>query len=268
MNRLAGKVAVITGAGSGMGKATAELFVAEGAKVVLADISGKQNEVAAALGDAAIAVHANISLEPEVQEMIGAAERQFGKLDILVNNAGFGGHMKPIHEHTLEYWDHVQATNLRGVFLCIKYGVTSMLKSGGGAIVNIGSAAGYVGWKHHGIYGAAKAGVHQLTKVAALDYANNNIRVNAIAPGTMWTGLVEMSKTHAEPPPDIFRLAGIPLDRWGLAKDIANAALFLASDEAAYVTGTILPVDGGYCIGFSGMGAENRGPATVNTDGS
>jgi NAD(P)-dependent dehydrogenase (short-subunit alcohol dehydrogenase family) len=108
--------------------------------------------------------------------------------------------------------------------------------------------------------------VQQLTKTAALDYANQKIRVNAIAPGTMWTGLVEMSKTHAAPPPGVFRLAGIPMDRWGLASDIANAVLFLASDESAYVTGVVLPVDGGYCIGFSGMGAENRGPASVNSE--
>jgi NAD(P)-dependent dehydrogenase (short-subunit alcohol dehydrogenase family) len=264
--RVNGKVAVITGAGSGMGKATAELFVAQGARVVCADISGKQDAVAAALGSAAVGVHCDVSLEDDVRNMIGTAERTFGRLDILVNNAGFGGSMKPLHEQTTEAWDRVHATNIRGVFLCMKYGIISMLKSGGGSIVNIGSASGVVGWKHHSIYGAAKAGVHQLTKSAALDYANYNIRVNAIAPGTMWTGLVEMSKQHATPPPGVFRLAGIPLDRWGLASDIANAVLYLASDEAAYVTGVLLPVDGGYCIGFSGMGAENKGPASVNSE--
>ena len=150
----------------------------------------------------------------------------------------------------------------------MKYGITAMLKTGGGAIVNTGSASGVVGWKHHGVYGAAKAGVHHLTKIAALDYSGHNIRCNSIAPGTMWTGLVEASKTHAEPPEGTFVLAGIPLGRWGLARDIAQAALYLASDEAAYVTGVTLPVDGGYCIGFSGMGAERPGVTTVNTDGS
>lgn len=262
--RLANKVAVITGAGSGMGKAMAELFTAQGAKVVCADISGTQDEVAKALGAAAVAVHADVSKEDDVRNMIAAAEQKFGRLDILVNNAGFGGGMAPLHEQTTENWDRVHATNLRGVFLGMKYGVISMLKSGGGAIVNIGSASGVVGWKHHSIYGAAKAGVHQLTRAAALDYAKHNIRVNAIAPGTMWTGLVQMSKTHATPPPDAPRLPGIPMDRWGLASDIAYAALFLASDEAAYITGVVLPVDGGYCIGFSGMGAESPGPSSVN----
>jgi NAD(P)-dependent dehydrogenase (short-subunit alcohol dehydrogenase family) len=263
--RLTNKVAVITGAGSGMGKATAELFVAEGAKVVCADISGRQTDVATSIGPAAVAVHADVSSETDVRNMIATAEEKFGRLDILVNNAGFGGGMKPLHEQTTEDWERVHATNLRGVFFGMKYGVVSMLKTGGGAIVNIGSASAIVGWKHHSIYGAAKAGVHHMARAAALDYAKHNIRVNAIAPGTIWTGLVEASKKHATPPPDARRLPGIPLDRWGLARDIANAALFLASEESAYITGVVLPVDGGYCIGFSGMGAENSGMGPVNS---
>lgn len=257
--RLQDKVAVITGAGSGMGRAMAELFGREGAKVVCADISGNQDDVAARIGDAAIAVHADVASEDDVRAMIAAAEDRFGRLDILVNNAGFGGAMMPLHEQTSESWDRVHSVNLKGVFLGMKYGVMAMLRTGGGVIVNITSASGVVGWKHHGIYGAAKAGVNQLTRAAALDYAGRNIRVNAVAPGTIWTGLVEMSRDHPEPPPGIFRLPGIPMDRWGLASEIAAAALFLASDEASYVTGTVLPVDGGYCVGFSGMGAENMG---------
>ena len=141
----------------------------------------------------------------------------------------------------------------------MKYGIAAMLECGGGAIVNTGSASGVVGWKHHGVYGSAKAGVHHMTKIAALDYSDRNIRVNAIAPGTMWTGLVEASKTHAEPPEGYPVLAGIPMGRWGTAMDVARAALFLASDEAAYITGVVLPVDGGYSIGFSGMAAERPG---------
>jgi NAD(P)-dependent dehydrogenase (short-subunit alcohol dehydrogenase family) len=145
------------------------------------------------------------------------------------------------------------------VFLGMKYGIAAMLRGGGGSIVNTGSASAVVGWKGHSVYGAAKAGVHQMTRAAALDYARAGIRVNAIAPGTIWTGLVPQSKDVPIPPADGFRLPGIPMDRWGLASDIAHAALFLASDEAAYITGAILPVDGGYCIGFSGMGAEHSG---------
>ncbi len=265
--RLDGKVAVITGAGSGMGKAMAQLFAAEGAKLVLADISGKQDEVAAAVGGGAgvgaVAVHCDVGDEAQVQAMIAKAESAFGRLDVLCNNAGFGGGMAPLHKQSLEHWDRIHNTNIRGVFLCMKYGIISMLGSGGGAIVNTGSASAVVGWKHHSVYGAAKAGVHQLTKIAALDYSDKNIRVNAIAPGTMWTGLVAASQTHETPPEGFPTLAGIPMGRWGLAKDIAQAALYLASDEAAYVTGVILPVDGGYSIGFSGMGAERPGVTTV-----
>jgi len=272
--RLANKIAVITGSGSGMGKAMAEMFSAEGAKVVLADISGKQEAVAAAINSAAsgsgenavraVPVHCDVSNEGDVQNMIATAEREFGRLDILCNNAGFGGPMAPLHEQSLDVWNRVHDTNIKGAFLGMKYGIASMLRTGGGAIVNTTSASGVVGWKHHSVYGAAKAGVNQLTKSAALDYSDQNIRINAIAPGTMWTGLVEASQEHAEPPADYPVLAGIPLGRWGLARDIAAAALYLASDEAAYVTGVILPVDGGYCIGFSGMGAERPGIASVN----
>jgi NAD(P)-dependent dehydrogenase (short-subunit alcohol dehydrogenase family) len=257
--RLEKKVAVITGAGSGMGRAMATLFAAEGAKVICADISGKQNEVAESIGAAAAAVQADVANETDVQRMIAAAEERFGRLDILVNNAGFGGPMAPLHEQGVDVWDRVHSVNIRGVFFGMKYGIASMLKTGGGAIVNISSASGFVGWKGHAVYGAAKAGVNQLTKTAALDYAGKNIRVNAVLPGTMWTGLVKQSQQFPEPPPGTRRLPGIPLDRWGRAIDIAYAALYLASDEASYVTGVLLPVDGGYCIGFSGMGAENTG---------
>jgi NAD(P)-dependent dehydrogenase (short-subunit alcohol dehydrogenase family) len=257
--RLQNKIALITGAGSGMGKAMAQMFVAEGAKVVCADISGAQNDVAGALGYAAVAVHADVAIEADVQNMIAVAEQTYGRLDILCNTAGFGGGMAPLHEQTVEAWDRVHAVNLRGVFFGMKYGVISMMKTGGGAIVNTTSASGVVGWKHHSIYGAAKAGVNQLTKSAALDYAGKNIRVNAVVPGTIWTGLVPASKDTPEPPAGGYRLPGIPLDRWGTAREIAAAALFLASDEASYITGVLLPVDGGYCIGFSGMGMENTG---------
>lgn len=262
--RLQDKVCIVTGAGSGMGKAMAELFHAQGARLVLADISGKQDEVAAALGGETVGVQCDVSDEAQVQAMIAAAEDRFGRLDVLCNNAGFGGPMAPLHTQSLETWDRVHATNLRGAFLGMKYGITSMLKTGGGAIVNTTSASGVVGWKHHSVYGAAKAGVNQLTKTAALDYSDQGIRINAIAPGTMWTGLVQASRTHAEPPAEFPVLAGIPMGRWGLAKDIAQAALYLASDESAYVTGVVLPVDGGYCIGFSGMGAERPGIASAN----
>ncbi|CAI7974045.1 putative oxidoreductase [Frankia sp. Hr75.2] len=261
--RLKDKVAVITGAGSGIGKAIAHRFAAEGASVVCASVSGRAVDVAAEIGDGALGVRADVSDEADVQRMIGAAEEAFGRIDILVNNAGFGGKLKPIHEQSTEDWDRVHGVNLRGVFFCMKYGIMSMRRTGGGSVVNISSTTAVIGWKHHGIYGAAKAGVNQLTRVAALDYADDNIRVNAVCPGTIWTGLVQMSKEHPEPPPGVFRLPGIPMDRWGMSDEIAAAALFLASDEASYVTGVLMPVDGGYSVGFSGMGAEKSGQPTA-----
>ena len=263
-SRLANKIAVITGAGSGMGKAMAELFSSEGAKVVCADISGKQDEVAAAIGAKAVPLRADVTKEDDVRNMIAFAERTFGRVDVLCNNAGYGGNIGPVHEQTAEEWERVHSINLRGVFFGIKYGVMAMMKTGGGAIVNTTSAAGVVGWKGLAMYGASKAGVNQLTKSAAIDYVDYKIRINAVAPGTIWTGMVEASKQYPEPPPHFPRLPGIPMDRWGRAQEIAAAALYLASDEAAYITGHILPVDGGYCIGFSGMGAERPGKADVN----
>ena len=254
--RLANKTAVITGAGSGMGKAMAERFTAEGARVLCTDISGAEAEVAQAVGGGAISLHVDVSNEQDIQKMIATAEDAFGRIDILVNNAGFGGGMALLHEQSTENWDRVHEANLKGVFFGLKYGVISMMKTGGGSIVNVSSASGLVGWRKHSIYGAAKAGVNQLTKAAALDYARRKIRVNAILPGTIWTGLVPASKQFSAPPPTAPRIPGIPMDRWGLASEIADAALFLASDEAAYITGVLLPVDGGFCIGFSGMAAE------------
>lgn len=249
MGRLAGKVAVITGAGSGMGKEMALLFAREGAKVVCADRSGMQEQIAAIIGDAAVAVHADVSVSTDIQNMIKTAEDRFGRLDVLCNNAGFGGKMMPLHEQTEEAYDSVHAVNLKGVFLGMKYGIASMLRTGGGSIVNTASATGLVGWKDHSVYAAAKAGVLQLTKCAALDYAQNGIRVNAICPGMVWTGLVKASEQHAVPPPGTKPPFNVPMGRWGLAAEQAAAALFLASDESSYITGVALPVDGGYVIG-------------------
>lgn len=258
---LRGKVAVVTGAGSGIGKATARRFADEGANVVCASISGSAIGVAEEIGDAAVGVRADVGDEADVQRLIATAEERFGRIDVLVNNAGFGGGLKPLHEQTTENWDRVHRVNLRGVFLCMKYGIASMRGTGGGSVVNISSATAVVGFKHHSVYGAAKAGVNQLTKAAALDYADDGIRINAVCPGTIWTGLVDQSQEFPEPPPGIYRVPGIPMDRWGLAEEIAATALFFASDQSSYITGVLMPVDGGYSIGFSGMGAEKKGKA-------
>jgi NAD(P)-dependent dehydrogenase (short-subunit alcohol dehydrogenase family) len=247
--RLANKVAVITGAGSGMGKSMAELFVREGAQVVCADRSGNEATIAASLGDAAVAVHADVAKSEDVRRMIDTAAKRFGRLDILCNNAGFGGPIVPFCEHTEENFDNVIAVNLKGVFLGMKYGIEAMLRSGGGSVVNTASMVGLVGWKGHGVYASAKAGVIQMTKCAALDYAEHGVRVNAICPGVTWTGLVKLSAVHAMPPPGTPVPPGTPMNRWGLPTELAAAALFLASDESSFITGVALPVDGGYVAG-------------------
>jgi NAD(P)-dependent dehydrogenase (short-subunit alcohol dehydrogenase family) len=232
-----------------MGKAMALLFAKEGAKVVCADRSGRQEEVASSIGKAAVAVHCDVAVSADIQRMIDTAGQQFGRLDVLCNNAGFGGPMMPLHEQTEETFDNIQAVNLKGVFLGMKYGIIAMLRGGGGSIVNTASAAGLVGWKHHSVYGSAKGGVIQMTKCAALDYAERGIRVNAICPGTTWTGLVKASAVNPVPPPDAKPPGNVPMNRWGLASELAAAALYFASDESSYVTGTALPVDGGYVAG-------------------
>lgn len=244
--RIEGKIAVITGAGSGMGRAMAERFCAEGARVVCADISGQQEQVAADIGEAAVPAHADVSKAEDVRAMIALAEERFGRLDILCNNAGISQMPVPMHEHDEKQFDNVMAVNFKSVFLGMKYGIAAMLRTGGGAIVNTASAAGLVAWKGTTSYGAAKAGVVQLTKIAAVDYADQNIRVNAICPGYVWTGIIPGSDGSRVPPEGMPNPPGAPIERWGLATEMAATALFLASDEAAFITGTAVPVDGGY----------------------
>ena len=244
--RLEGKQAVITGAGSGMGRAMAELFAKEGARVLCADISGQQEDVARSLGNGGVACRADVSVSEDVQRMIAEAEQAFGRIDILVNNAGIAQMPVPMHEHPEELFDRIIAVNLKSVFLGMKYGIASMLKTGGGSVVNTASVAGLTAWKGTTSYSAAKAGVIQLSKVAAVDYAEHNIRVNAICPGYVWTSILPGSDGSRVPPEGTPNPPGAPMERWALAEEIATAALYLASDDASFVTGTAFPVDGGY----------------------
>ena len=242
--RLAGKIAVVTGAGSGMGAAMVEQFCAQGAQVIAADISGKQNEIAARLGNSCIAVHADVSQSADVQAMLQLAVDRFGSLDVLCNNAGIAGPVAPTAELDEDSFDRVIAVNLRGVFLGMKYAIPHMLKTGGGSIINTSSMASLVAFPGMPAYCASKGGVSMLTKLTAAEYSAQGIRVNAILPGAIDTAM-----TQGLPPAFIAgAVAGTLMGRLGQPGEIAQLAVFLASDEASFVTGTLTPVDGGYTL--------------------
>lgn len=240
--RLDGKVAVITGAGSGIGAGMAAVFHREGAKVVLADLTGAQEAVAKELGAGASAVHADVRSGESVQAMIATAVSTFGKLDVLCNNAGIDGELHKLGEMPEEAWDAVQAVNLRGVFLGMRYGIPAMLASGGGSIINTASMAAMVAFPNMSSYCAAKAGVVMLTKTAATEYAGQNIRVNAINPGTIRTGMTD----HL--PAEMIEaiINNNPIRRFATPEEVGNLALFLAGDESLFITGTEMVIDGGY----------------------
>jgi NAD(P)-dependent dehydrogenase (short-subunit alcohol dehydrogenase family) len=243
--RLGDKVALITGGASGMGLSEAVLFAKEGAKVVVADVlEAEGQKVADSLGGAGRFVRLDVTSEPAWQQAIATAVSTFGKLDVLVNNAGISGTFDPDTLST-SAWDRLMDVNAKGVFLGMKHAIPVMEKAGGGAIVNISSVSGFVG--QHGIhmaYNASKGAVRLMTKSAAVQYARSGIRVNSVHPGVL--PAMRSSKATADP---VFRqkmLAGVPMQREGRVEEVAYAVLFLASDEASYITGTELVVDGGW----------------------
>ena len=242
MGELDGKVAVITGAGSGMARAAAQVFVREGAKVLAADISGRQEETAAALGDAVLPFKVDVTEESSVEAMFAAALEAFGRVDAVLNVAGVGG-AAAVADIALDDYERIMAVDLRGVMLGTKHGIRTMLPSGGGVILNWSSIGGMNGSRMPtSVYSAAKAGVIAFTKAAAIEYGEQGIRANAICPGFIET---EMSggKGAAERFPALVQ--GSCLRRGGQPEEVAELASFLASDRASYITGAVIPIDGG-----------------------
>jgi NAD(P)-dependent dehydrogenase (short-subunit alcohol dehydrogenase family) len=243
LGRLRGKSAVVTGAAKGIGRATAELFAREGARLVLADVDEDGlEELRKRLGWAEVeVVVGDVSQPEEARRMVFGAVERFGRIDVLVANAGVIP-LNNIVEATAEDWDRVMAVDGRGMFLCCKYAVEAMLKTGGGSIVCLSSISGMAGQKNQATYGPAKFVASGLTKHLAVEWAARGIRVNAVAPGTIQTEAVaRLPEDYKAPMKEAH-----PIGRLGEPSEVANAILFLASDDASFVTGAILPVDGGY----------------------
>lgn len=239
MGFLDGKVAVITGAGSGMAKASVKIFVREGAKVVAGDISGAEKDTATEVGAGVLPVHCDVTKEDDLEAMVRTAVEEFGRLDIMLNVAGIAEGVM-VTDLTQEHYDRTLDVDLRGVLFGMKHGIRAMLAAGnGGAVVNWSSVGGLGGSPLTAAYNAAKHGVIGATKCAAVEYGAQGIRVNAVCPGFIHT---EIMGKHA--PPGILEKAA--LNRGGQAHEVAEVAAFLASDRASFVSGAIIPVDGGW----------------------
>jgi NAD(P)-dependent dehydrogenase (short-subunit alcohol dehydrogenase family) len=240
MGLLDGKVAVITGAGSGMAKASVQAFVDEGARVVAGDISGAEQDTAAEVGPAVIPVRCDVTAESDIAAMVQLAVEEFGQLDAMLNVAGIAIPERVV-DITQEGYDRTMDVHLRGIVFGMKHGIRAMLRNGGGSIVNWSAVGGLNGRASMAAYIAAKHGIIGATKTAAIEYGPDNIRVNAICPGSISTegmgATIEDSSYFAE------RAA---MQRVGRAREVAEVAVFLASDRASFVTGVALPVDGGW----------------------
>ena len=253
-NRLKGKVAIITGAGSGIGEATAIIFAREGARVVLAGRRAAKIQTVAdrigTEGGEALAVQTDVRFADQVQNLVKKSVEHFGKIDILFNNAGVRASQTTVVDLTEEEYERTMATDVKGVWLCCKYCIPEMIRNGGGAIVNCSSISAFIGQPLQGVYNVTKGGIDVLTKCMALDFAKDHIRVNNVNPGWVKTEmnekqLAEIKARGGKEWEEVLRLH--PLGRLGEPEDVAWAVLYLASDEASWVTGASLLVDGGYC---------------------
>lgn len=252
MDRLKGKVALVTGGAKGIGRSASLLMAREGAAVAVTDVADADgrsvvDEIVKA-GRQAHYWRLDVSSEADVKRVFSEVEKRFGPVTALVNNAGIGGANKPTHELTLEEWEQVQAVNVKGVFLCTKYAIPQMRRAKGGSIINMSSIYGLVGAPDVPPYHASKGAVTLMSKTDALIYAADGIRVNSVHPGFIWTPMVEAHlKTFPDADAAKKGLAALhPLGRLGEPNDIGWACVYLASDESRFITGSELVVDGGY----------------------
>lgn len=246
-----GKVALVTGAGSGIGRATAELFAVHGAFVVVADknlnTAKETLELIKKSGEKGLALEVDISQEDQIKSLIEETITRFGQLNYACNNAGIEGEQAFTADCSAENWSRVIDINLRGTWLCMKYQIPEMFKNPGGAIVNVSSIAGLLGFSGIPAYASSKHGINGLTKTAALEYAEQGIRVNSVCPGAIQTPMIDrFVGTESQERKDL--IASHPIGRLGRPEEVAEAIVWLCSDKASFITGQTLAVDGGYTV--------------------
>jgi NAD(P)-dependent dehydrogenase (short-subunit alcohol dehydrogenase family) len=253
-NRLAGKVAIITGAGSGIGEATAIIFAREGANVALAGRRVAKIQAVAdriiSEGGEALVVQTDVRYADQVQNLVNKTVERFGKLNVLFNNAGVRASRSTVVEVSEEEYERTMATDVKGLWLCCKYAIPEMIRSGGGSIINCSSISAFIGQPLQGVYNVTKGGIDVLSKCMAVDFAKHNIRVNNINPGWVKTEMneEELARWKAEGSKELEEVLRLhPLGRLGEPEDVAWAVVYLASDESSWVTGASFLVDGGYC---------------------